>query len=54
MCLKKNEKGMGRYEVYLIPGETLIPGRGKAFGRGIGYALDQCIGYPRPPNCREK
>ena len=28
-----------RYETYLIPGETLIPGgRGEAFGRGIGYA----------------
>ena len=28
-----------RYETYLIPGETLIPGgRGEAFHPGIGYA----------------
>ena len=30
---------MTRYETYLIPGETLIPGgRGGAFHPGIGYA----------------
>ena len=32
---------ISRYETYLIPGETLIPGgrgRGEAFHPGIGYA----------------
>ena len=36
---KKLTPAKSRYETYLIPGETLIPGgRGEAFHPGIGYA----------------
>ena len=38
---------IGRYETYLIPGETLIPGgreKGEAFHPGIGYASYLVIG----------
>ena len=33
-----------RYEIYLIPGETLIPGGKGAFHPGIGYASYLNIG----------